>query len=81
MPMRTSRAYSPALGDFALYQLGRVDRANEEPEMWYLATPSIHVGTPYPWHTTERFLEDKFNELAVTECRQVINHPRWHNNE
>ena len=46
--------------------------------MLYLATLSIHVGTPYPWHTIGKFLEEKFNELAVTECRQVINHQRWH---
>jgi hypothetical protein len=56
-------------------------KANGEPEMLHLATPSIHVGTLYPWHTIEKFLEKKFNELAVTECRQVINHLRWHNKE
>jgi len=49
--------------------------------MFRLATPSIHVGTPYPWHTIGKFLEDKVNEPAVTKCLQVINHPRWHNDE
>lgn len=58
-----------------------MDRENGEPEMLHLATPSIHVGTLYPWHTIEKFLEKKFNKLAVTESRQVINHLRWHNKE
>lgn len=53
-----------------------MDRENGEPEMLHLATPSIHVGTLYPWHTIEKFLEKIFNKLAVTESRQVINHLR-----
>ena len=58
-----------------------MDGVTGEPEMRRLATPSIHVGIRYPWHTTGKFLKDKFNEPAVRKGRQVINHPRWHNDE